>query len=252
MARFKQVETGALTVDHGYQRDLDDRRVRRMVKNFEPRLLGALEVSHSNGRQAVFDGQHRLAMARELGLDKLPCLVHTDLTPEQEAELFVALQRERKGIKQIDRFRAQVFAGDETACAINAIVASHGFEIGSVGKTVHTRIQAVVVLRRLYAGDVLDETLVTIQRLWYGDVESTHGAIIEGLGLTVAGYGDRFIDEAFARLRAFAPADLLRKGRGRATNGSADGVALGVAAEIQHVMGLRGRPRSTKGWSKRG
>jgi hypothetical protein len=51
-----------LFADPSYQRDLDPKRVTKMVSEFDQRLVGVLEVSaRGNGRFAILDGQHRWA-----------------------------------------------------------------------------------------------------------------------------------------------------------------------------------------------
>jgi hypothetical protein len=56
--------TDAIRVDRlcagpSYQRDLDPKRVNKMVNEFDHRLLGVLEVSvRADGRFAILDGQH--------------------------------------------------------------------------------------------------------------------------------------------------------------------------------------------------
>jgi hypothetical protein len=48
-----------LFADPTYQRDLDPKRVTKMVAEFDQRLVGVLEVSaRGNGRFAILDGQH--------------------------------------------------------------------------------------------------------------------------------------------------------------------------------------------------
>lgn len=241
MSRFKQVPIGSLIVDDRYQRPLDDRRVKRMAENFQDVLFGTLEVSERNGKLAVFDGQHRLAVARALGRDKVPCLVHAKLTPEQEAEAFVRLQRERRGIHRVERFKARLFSGDTDAQAINAIVEGNGYTIRKAGNHAgeESAISAVGSLERVYRRGNLAETLQTLRDLWGGDAKSTDGGLIEGLSIILEGYGHRLEDAAY-RLSETPPLVILRRAIGHSGGGASKGEM--VAKEIRKAAGLRGRP----------
>lgn len=152
MSRYKRITLNTLEVDDRYQRPLDPARVDKIAREFDDRRFGVLEISQHNGKATVFDGQHRLAAAAKLGMKDVPCLVHSNLTPEQEAELFIALQRDRRGISQIDRFKARCFMGDPVAHDIESIVAGSGFQIrrdGSGAGQLYS-IQAVGSLERVY------------------------------------------------------------------------------------------------------
>lgn len=246
MSRYKRLPVKELVVDERYQRPLDQARVERIAQNFEPALFGALDVSRRNGKAAVWDGQHRLAVAKILKLDAVPCLEHTDLTPEREAELFVEAQRARRGINQVDRFKARLFHGDEDAHAINMAVEDAGFRIGN---NAHREgpaftIRAITSLERVYRRGNLDETLRTLHDLWGGDEKSTDGGLIEGLSQILEGYGHRFDAEVIGRLQAVPPVVILRRAIGHGGGGSSKGKM--VAGEIRKVAGLQGRPRSVK------
>lgn len=246
MSRYKRMTLDKLEVDDRYQRPLDKARVAKIVKEFDERRFGVLEVSQRNGHANVFDGQHRLAVARKLGMNSVPCLVHTNLTPEQEAELFVALQRDRKGINQIDRFRARVFTGEVEALDINGIVEACGFRIRRDGADAGAlySIQAVTSLERVYKRGNLAETLALLRDLWGGDRKSTDGGLIEGLSIILDGYGHRLSDDVLGRLRGTPPLVILRRAIGHSGGGSAKGQM--VAREIRKEAGLRGAPRIRK------
>src|SRR3954452_18659822 len=104
MSKYRRIATDEIVVDERYQRPVEDYRVQKIAEHFDETLFGVLEVSRRNGTCAVFDGQHRLEAARRIGLGVVPCLVHEGLSPEDEAQLFVRLQRERKNINPNDRF----------------------------------------------------------------------------------------------------------------------------------------------------
>lgn len=241
MASYKRVPVGDLYVDERYQRPLDKAHVKRISKGFDDRLVGTLEVSQRNGTgsYAVFDGQHRLEAAKLAKIAALPCLVHKGLTPEEEAGLFVALQRQRKSINPLVRFRARLFMGEETAIAINDMALTCGFKIGDTRGSTGT-ISAVAALERIYARGNLAATLTLVSEIWAGDDRSTDGPILDGMSVVEQGYGHRLTDKHLEKLRAVAPTVILRRALGPMGGGSSTPL---VAAEIRKTAGLTGRPK---------
>jgi hypothetical protein len=242
MPAYKRVPTDSLYVDDRYQRSVDGARVKRMAAKFDEALVGALEVSqrNGNGSYAVFDGQHRLEAAKLAGLKTVPCLIHKGLKPEEEADLFVTLQRQRKTISPVDRFRARVFMAEPTALMIEEIVEACGYEISASPK--NDGIRAVHALERVFKRGNLHETLTLVRELWGGDERSTDGGLLEGVSVVEQGYGHRLTDAVKDKLRAVAPIVIIRRATGPMGGG---GSAMGphMAREIRKVAGLSGRPR---------
>lgn len=247
MATYKKLPITELLVDDRYQRPLDQARVGRIVKKFDPAQFGVLEVSDRGGTYAVFDGQHRLVAARKLGMERVPCLVHTNVSPEREAELFVAHQAGRKGVTSVERFKARVFAGDPVANEVYEAVAASPFYIDG-----HARdgwsIRSVTALERVYHMGLLPQVLDTIADLWGGDDRATDPGLIEGMALLIEGYDNRLDGRALRRLRATPPIDIVRRSLGRmsyASSKSSDR-RMAVLAELRKISGVRGRPSSRR------
>lgn len=250
--KYATVEVKNLIIDKRYQRELDGRRVQKIVDAFEPRLLGTLEVARRNGgKLAVFDGQHRLAALTDLGIDSAPCLVHDNLTPQQEANLFVALQRERRNVSSLERFRARIFSGDRDARTIKKVVESAGYVIPDY-YTEHTNghraIRAVGTLERIYRQSdqgALRDALEIVARTWGDDPRSADGLLVEGMWLLRQHYGDRIGADEIARLGEVAPKTILRRATGNAAGGGS-WTAKAVEAELRKIAGVRGRPSQTR------
>lgn len=76
-----QISIDKIVVDGRYQRPVEEKRVARIVDNFDPRQIGALELSkRKNGTYGIIDGQHRLLALKAVGRKKVQALVHEDLT----------------------------------------------------------------------------------------------------------------------------------------------------------------------------
>lgn len=243
---FDAVGTDKLIIDGRYQRQLNEHRVGRMVEQWNPSLLGTLEVSErENGTYAVFDGQHRLSALKALGIKKAPCIVHRGMGAQQEAELFVKLQRDRRPPTPVERFKAQVFSGDSEAVKIADAITLAGFRVGTnIGD-----LRAIASVERVasrHGHDILLKTLVTIRDAWYGDEYALDGTIIGGLASVLDDYADRWDERHTNRLRTQAPIDIKRNAKSIGLGGN--GIAQhAVAAQIRKAAGITGRRRKPKG-----
>lgn len=253
--QYEIIKLSELFIDPNYQRDMEEQRVKKIVNQFDHRLFGILEVSErQGGYKAVFDGQHRLEAGVLLGLGAVPCLVHRGLTPEEEAYLFTRLQTQRRGLGQIDRFRAQVFAGDAEQVALKKILDSEGFIVGRNTNSTST-ISAIVTLERMYrryGPDHVREMLVQLKEIWGADDGALTGAFMDGFSRWLWAYGDdRFTDEVKERLRNVSPQVMRRKAS--AIGGGGAQIGLLVFGEIQRVAKTKGRPRQITSsiWSDR-
>lgn len=248
MSDYRDIPVASLTIDKRYQRPLDERRVKKIAKDFNPRLLGSLEVAErKGGKWAVFDGQHRLAALKVLAEPAAPCRTHTGLSAQEEAELFVALQVERRNINHLDRFNARVFSGDKVARHINRLVEAAGFRIGYQAAGGSRAIRAVSTLERLYEKDGPDGLAGSLDSLhvWNGDPKVTDGQLLEGVAILRRGYLDRLTDESWAKLAEVAPSVILRRAHGNAAGGGGWSAQF-VAVELRKISGVRGRPANAR------
>jgi allantoicase len=99
--------------------------------------------------------------------------------------MFREENRDRKSVKPIDLVRARIGERDPVAVAINALLHSHGLEIGSHGKTGH--FAAVMTLESIYRqkdGPVTStRTLTAVTEAWDRAPESLHSTVIKVVGL---------------------------------------------------------------------
>ena len=61
---YKQANTKDIFVDPLYQRDLDNSKVSKIVRDWNPYLVNAVKVSWRDGKLWVFDGQHTIAACK--------------------------------------------------------------------------------------------------------------------------------------------------------------------------------------------
>ena len=242
-----KIKVEDLKIDKRYQRLIDGRRVRKMARTFDPRLLGTLEVSmRKNGRAIVFDGMHRLQAARAAGIESLPCNVHEGLSPESEAELFVSLQKERKNVTPLERFKARVFAKDKLALEVDRITKKCGTRIHDDSEE-SMCIRAAVSVESIYkkkGGDHLALVLSTITNTWPRERRSLSRLFIVAVSELFDTYGDKVDDVAIARMAENTPMWYLRRADTEGLGIHAHRGTSRVAEELRKAAGLRRSSRA--------
>jgi hypothetical protein len=213
-----------LEIDPKLQRPLDKNRVNAMFKEFTPSGIGTLAVSRRvrPTETIVIDGQHRLEVLRlklpEGGPEVVRCEAFKNLTPKQEALLFLVLNRSAK-VRAVDQFRLAVEAGEPTAVKVKELIDSYGFELATYPRT--GNIQCVDVLRRVYEKsekkdqmpNVLQLVLLTVEKAWRGQKGGVAGIMVTALAAIFDEYGDKLnVTEFIERLRDHKPMDLIFQG----------------------------------------
>lgn len=237
---FVWLPLSRIRIDMPYQRIPNERRVREMAANFDPDLLNPLHVSdRGDGFYYCFDGGHRVAMLRLLGWqDQLvPCLRYLHLTYEDEADLFVELNRKPQRPSTLTTFRGAVEAKKPWALAIMQEVQAVGFFVKwKHGERGRGAVQAVGSLERIYrwgGTEQLRTVLQTIQRAWNGDPDSLRSEILIGLHWIFAIRGPE-VDRGHLvrRLQRESPLFLYRAARADASSGE---IGFRVAKQILNV-----------------
>lgn len=197
----------ALFADDAYQRDLDEARVGRMTRDYDPALVGIIEVSARRDpagdvtRYAILDGQHRWALVRNVADDSsaphLVCRVHTGLTIDEEATLYHRLNTTRKQLTGWDRWKARRSAGDPVALAIEKAATDAGYTISY--RLIRGTITATKACENVYkigGTPLLVEVLNTIRTAYRDDTDAVTAGIIHGLGHILSAYDRDELDHA--------------------------------------------------------
>lgn len=191
--RIDKVRLETLTIDPRVQRyeGVDDTRVSDMAEKFNPMALGTITISQRpDGSLVVIDGAHRTAASRQAGYtNPLNATIHTGLTIEQEAQLFLLLNA-TKTPSVISKFLVRVVMGDPDAVAISDIITAHGWKVSpSAEPGCLAAIDKVEKIYRNGAGTkadgvyphLLDQVLEVVTAAWEHDNKSTNGAILQAV-----------------------------------------------------------------------
>lgn len=111
-----------LQIHQDYQRQAIMFKIRAITTTWSWVACGAIIVGKRCGEYWVIDGQHRvLAAQQRADIAALPCLVFETESVQQEARGFLDANGGRKPISSIDKFRASIAAGDETAQYVSSL-----------------------------------------------------------------------------------------------------------------------------------
>lgn len=247
---IKNIPVSQISGDHRYQRPLNEKRVRTMVDNFDPHLFGPLDAAKrtrgKNVKYVVFEGQHRLAVAKAMGMKTVRCVVHDDIDVRDEATLFVKLHTTRKNLSPIDRFNARVFAQEPLALKIKAAIDDSGFSVHKNEDAASIMaITAAEKSYRIYGESIFRDALGLIGRIWYAEDGATSGPLITGMCRFLAQYGDRLDAEHVENLERVSPSRVLDAAR----SSKQPTISLAVAADLKKRTGMKGTPRRIGGAS---
>lgn len=205
------------------QRKLKEKHAQDIADNFDPEMFGLLAVTRPNGHGMyhVIDGHHRRVAVEKLwGEDEMvPCQVFDAEDPARAAKLFDEINTRRKSPQPIEIFRVRVTAGNKVQVSINKIVQSCGYIISSHGgKTKHDvpTISCVGALEAVYmtsGGDVLKETLDTINAVWGIDTGAVGAVMVRGIGEFLSEFRDFDRVRLRERMANSTPARLLGRAK---------------------------------------
>jgi hypothetical protein len=168
-----------------YQRIINPKQIKEMVADWKPNSVGTPEVSFRNGVYWLIDGNHRRVAAAQLGFTHLDCKVHTDLTIDEEARMFVTMNGKRTAPSIGDLFKAKLAYHDASAVALrNTIENECGLQLKLNGKSTETGIPLTATLYKMWENGGHDEfkkTIETIKSIWLGYPKAWNSGFIIGV-----------------------------------------------------------------------
>jgi hypothetical protein len=215
---MKQISPKILRVDPEYQRMLDERRVERIVKEFNGDTFNEPKVSYREGVYWIFDGQHSVAVWRKIYGDKpIMCKVFRGMTWLDECEAFVQQNGYAKDPTTNQKLKARYNAKDEEIVDMVRLAELCGFIVDFQSNKIPTRIVCTSALVKAYkklGADAYLDMLTAIKEAWYGDIDALNQNIIKGLTCFYHTYRGNFKhDELVKALKRISPAEIMRNGK---------------------------------------
>lgn len=188
------VAVGALRIEPRYQRPLDSRRVKKMAEGLDPSQLGVVEVHRRpDGTLVVLDGQHRARAVLDFRGAEAVIMAHIveGLTVEQEAERFLALNRERVALTGYALWRARLAAGDPVVGDVETVVSQAGLRTGQEEQDGVVRaVSALEAVLKAHGPEVLRDTLALVVAAFGRGADSFRGDVLRGVAVVLDVYGD--------------------------------------------------------------
>lgn len=204
-----------------YQRPVDERKVKKLLAEWDLSLLDALTVSFREGNFFLVDGQHRVIALRRIFGDeiKVSCKLYYGLTYQQEAELCYKLDQSRAHLSMAQAVNVLLEAeSDPEIMEIQRLVEVNGF-IWALDKKIPgtyeiIAVRAVVNAYRLLGGASFDRMLRLMSAAWHGTPCTLKANFISGMALFLKTYETELVDRiAIKRLSAIAPEEVILRGK---------------------------------------
>jgi hypothetical protein len=179
-SKIEEVDLSKLQVDYEYQRDPSEKLVDQIADNWDVVASELILVSNRGVRPVggevrgglfIVNGQHRSKAAQKKGLGKIWARV-IDLRKVEDPGAIEAGFRLKTNVKlsdrPLERFKAQLRAGNEESLAIKKILEGFNTEINTqpnndVGINCVSTIEGIY---RLDDGALLKDTLEIVQESW--------------------------------------------------------------------------------------
>jgi hypothetical protein len=196
-----EIRAGDLNIDLNYQRIPDSRRIAKMSAewdwfSYQPICAGCRD----DGSYWIIDGQHRWAAAMK-AFDQdvlLDCYVHLGTTSELEADRFLRLNGERKGVSLGCQVKAGAHAGDPAKVAIKEVLAECGIDYVEEGagrkrSGDDAPISCWGAMEKIYKDgqdDALRHTIMFLENAWNWSAQSVAAYSVAGTWLFLKKWRD--------------------------------------------------------------
>lgn len=250
-------------VDETVQRHFDQNHANRIAKHYDPVLFGLGHVSlRADGLHYVLDAQHRVAAAVDAGQGDTAVLfrVYKHLSHEEEADLFLKLNANKKSVNALDTFRLSVEAESTVHLEIVRILTSFGLRVSEN----HTDggVSAVVALLHIYHGRVgtkpavqvpaaglpeshlLSRTLHVLTKAWGKERDAFDGLLLKGVAGLLHKHGTAI--DAMALARALSKSSHPRQAIGNIRGLQSIAKKTPVAASVEYLEGIYNKGRYEK------
>lgn len=242
-----------------YQRELNQTKVRKIVKEFMPDIVDYPLISLRRGEFWCVDGQHIIKALEEMGYTEVVCRVISGLTYEEECLRFVILNTSRTRLTANQIFHGRVEEKDINAIALVNAFAKYGYKYNKNcsgrGENLIGTVSSFVYIQNNYGMSMVERVLNILRKAWFGEEDSVLASIVNGLKTFLHEYencDDAILIKALDKITPRAldeEARATRDGR-KARRVRADSTCYHVAKIIEELYedekALSGRRKKVK------
>ena len=179
-----------------FQKKIRNKLVNRIVNNFRPELFHPIEVGYIDGAYIVWDGQHKQAAAKIMGLEEVECIVSYGLTMEDLAALFLLAndKESRSQTTAYEKYKASIVANQtvnksvEISQSVKGILDKYEIKISNTGKVAKNgKEDTVYCSETLFkianerGEQNLDDTLYILKNGFHVGTGAFSSALIQGM-----------------------------------------------------------------------
>jgi hypothetical protein len=220
---IESIPASMLRVDPSIQREVEEPQVRYLVREWSDVSCGVLTGSRrDDGIVYLVDGQQRMTAKMRTDPNYVFTVqVHVGLSITEEANLFVAMNKNRKAVAAFYVYRSEILNGDKSALAIQKAVTSVDAIVaprnGGIKRVTCISSMKRVVARNL-GPDALKFALRVYKNAWgSGAFPMWRGEMVEALGAMFSTYGGSINEHTFTeKLKKKDPIALLGIAKARA------------------------------------
>ena len=224
---YNQVNSSRIITDR-YQRPLNQSRVKKIVKNFNPLLVNPIKVSRRNGKYYVFDGQHTLNALVNMNGGKhlnVDCKIYEGLSYEDEAELFAAQNGDSRAVTSAEKISALYEAKDVDVIDMKETIEKLGITFAFSGASGANKVVCVTTVYKIVkesSCEKLAEILKIILDIWGGENGSFRKEIVNAIYLFDKKYHGQYDRNGLVKSLKNTPTEkIIRNGKAFVTGGSA-------------------------------
>lgn len=184
--KSENIKPSLLKVDTNYQRPVDNKRIKKILDDWNYDLVRPPIVSRrADGSYYVVDGQHtKVAWGIHENNAPIACKVCYDLTYDEEVQLYLLQFGYSAPIGLWDRSRAKFNRGDTEEVIMVETVKAAGLEVVFSSNRGRNKINALGAcydgINRIGAYDFAD-ALSILREAWDGDFNGLKGTFINGI-----------------------------------------------------------------------
>lgn len=207
-SKIEEIKLASLRVDHSYQRDISETLVDEISENWDVVAAELITVSDrgprtkddlTDGGLFIVNGQHRSKAAQKRGQETIWARVIDLKNPQKfpDPGAIEAGFRLKTNVKlsdrPLERFKAQLRAGNEESAKIVEILKKFGTEINAV-PTPEVGINCISTIETIYRyddGGLLTDTLEVIRDTWKTvGGKNAQAALLKGISWFIDKHSD--------------------------------------------------------------
>jgi hypothetical protein len=172
--------------DTPYQREVDQRTIRRIIREFDPILVEniILNFNCETNQLENMDGRHTMTALSMLSIESCYAKIYVGLDKHEQAKVFANQYKKKRRLSSYDEYKAHVWADEDPAKTIKEIAAKFGVTVSKTRapKTV-TSLRKLVAIVNRYGKEGLEYTFQIIRDANWEDYSNAYVESILNIGL---------------------------------------------------------------------